>query len=78
MQTDIYKKHEKLTKEKTKSVEKLADAEKLFAEGFKGFVELPLVETDGDNFEKLSEKYKISRRCILLNKSNRVIIAKSY
>ncbi|MHA1549842.1 MAG: proline--tRNA ligase [Alphaproteobacteria bacterium] len=78
MQKDIYEKHKAFTLDRIKSVEKLADAEKLFKEGFKGFVSLPYSETESDAYRDLEEKYKISRRCIPLATPDRVIVAKSY
>ncbi|MBN1783635.1 MAG: proline--tRNA ligase [Alphaproteobacteria bacterium] len=78
MQTDIYEKHKAFTLDNTRTAKKLTDAEKWFKEGFKGFVLLPLSETEGAAFETVAEKYKVSRRCMPLDKPDHVIIAKSY
>jgi len=66
------------TNTNTKEVSSLEEMEKLYEENFEGFVKMPLDITDTKEFDIIAGKYKLTRRSILLNESNRVIVAKSY
>ncbi len=78
MQKDIYAKHVQFTQDHTVKVSTLAEAEAKLKDGFAGFIQLPVTETEGDAFEKLKEEYKVSRRCMPMDAEGDVIIAKSY
>lgn len=67
-----------LNEERTKKVQSLEELDKVFSASFEGFVKMPLEITNGDDFEVVANRYKLTRRCIPLDDAESVIIAKSY
>ncbi|MBN2676253.1 MAG: proline--tRNA ligase [Alphaproteobacteria bacterium] len=79
IQKDIYDKHKSFTETHVEKVKTLKEAEDLFkTDSFMGFVLLPIEETNTEDFKRLVETYKISRRCMPLDMPKHVLIAKSY
>ncbi|WDV45176.1 proline--tRNA ligase [Clostridiaceae bacterium M8S5] len=83
MQVDMYEKHKNFTNQNTKRCATLEECEKLFESGFIGFVELPLSETEKEEYDKVASTYKLTRRCMPFvdenfNLGESVIVAKSY
>ncbi len=65
--------------ENTKIIQNIIELEKLFDNNFMGFAKIKKDLTDNIEFEKICEKFALSRRCMLIEDDIEfVIVAKSY
>ena len=78
MQHDMFVAAEKRNQTMITDVKDLQELESALESGKIGFFRIKYNQTTNDEFDKLIEKYKISRRCLDRNDPDYVFVAKSY
>ncbi len=78
MQHDMFVAVQERNKKLITDVKDLQELESALESGKIGFFRIKYSQTTNDEFDKLIEKYKISRRCLDRNDPDYVFVAKSY